>query len=131
MIHTVKAFGIVNKADIFLELSCFYDPKDVGNLISGSSAFSGFPDSSVDKESACSAGDPSSIPGSGRLPTPVFLGFPVAQLAKNPAARRETGVQSLGWEDPLDKGKAAHSSILAWRILWTLYSMGLQRVGHN
>ena len=43
MIHTVKAFGIVNKAeiDVFLELSCFfYDPADVGNLISGSSAFS-------------------------------------------------------------------------------------------
>ena len=41
MIHTVKGFGIVNKADIFLEPSCFLDdPMDVGNLISGSSAFS-------------------------------------------------------------------------------------------
>ena len=41
MIHTVKAVGIVNKADVFLELSCFFDdPADVGNLISGSSAFS-------------------------------------------------------------------------------------------
>ena len=43
MIHTVKGFGVVNKAevDVFLELSCFYDdPADVGNLISGSSAFS-------------------------------------------------------------------------------------------
>ena len=41
VIHTVKGFGIVNKADVFLELSCFfYDPMDVGNLISGSSAFS-------------------------------------------------------------------------------------------
>ena len=41
MIHTVKGFGIVNKADVFLELSCFFDdPADVGNLISGSSAFS-------------------------------------------------------------------------------------------
>ena len=41
MIHPVKGFGIVNKADVFLELSCFsYDPVDVGNLISGSSAFS-------------------------------------------------------------------------------------------
>ena len=40
-IHTVKGFGIVNKADVFLELSCFFnDPADVGNLISGSSAFS-------------------------------------------------------------------------------------------
>ena len=41
VIHTVKGFGIVNKADVFLELSCiFYDPADVGNLISGFSAFS-------------------------------------------------------------------------------------------
>ena len=41
VIHTVKGFGIVNKADVFLELSCFFnDPTDVGNLISGSSAFS-------------------------------------------------------------------------------------------
>ena len=41
VIHTVKGFGIVNKADVFLELSCFFDdPADVGNLISGSSAFS-------------------------------------------------------------------------------------------
>ena len=41
MIHTVKDFGVVNKADVFLELSCFFDdPADVGNLISGSSAFS-------------------------------------------------------------------------------------------
>ena len=43
----------------------------------------------------------------------------VAQLIKNPPAMRETWVQSLGWEDPLEKGKATHSSILAWRIQWT------------
>ena len=43
----------------------------------------------------------------------------------------ETRVQSLGWEDPLEKGKANHSSILAWRIPWTKQSMGSQRVGHN
>ena len=42
----------------------------------------------------------------------------VAQLAKNLPAVRETWVRSLGWEDPLEKGKAAHSSILAWRIPW-------------
>ena len=42
----------------------------------------------------------------------------VAQLVKNPPAMRETWVQSLGWEEPLEKGKAAHSSILAWRIPW-------------
>ena len=55
----------------------------------------------------------------------------VAQLVKNPPAMRETWVRSLGWEDPLEKGKATHSSILAWRIPWTVKSMGLQRVRHD
>ena len=58
---------------------------------------------------------------------------------KNLPAMQETQealVQSLGWEDPLEKGMATHSSILAWRILWTeepgrLESIGLQRVGHD
>ena len=45
----------------------------------------------------------------------------VAQLVKNPPAMRETWVWSLGWEDPLEKGKATHSSILAWRIPWTVH----------
>ena len=44
----------------------------------------------------------------------------VAQLVKNPPAMQETLVRSLGWEDPLEKGKATHSSILAWRIPWTV-----------
>ena len=48
----------------------------------------------------------------------------VAQLVKNPPAMRETWVQSLGWKDPLEKGKATHSSVLAWRILWTIWSLG-------
>ena len=48
----------------------------------------------------------------------------VAQLVKNLPAMRETWIQSLGWEDPLEKGKATHSSILAWKIPWTVYSMG-------
>ena len=55
----------------------------------------------------------------------------VAQLVKNLATMWETWVWSLGWEDPLRKGKATHSSILAWRIPWTTQSMGLQRVEHN
>ena len=55
----------------------------------------------------------------------------VAQLVKIPSAMWETWVWSLGWEDPLEKGKATHSSILAWRIPWTVWSMGLQRVGHD
>ena len=52
----------------------------------------------------------------------------VAQLVKNPPAMQKTWVRSLGWEDPLEKGKATHSSIPAWRIPWTLQSMGSQRV---
>ena len=75
------------------------------------------------KESACSAGDPGLIPGSGRSPR-EGIGYPlqyswtslVAQTVKNPPAMRETWVQSLGWEDPLEEGMATHSSILAWRI---------------
>ena len=61
---------------------------------------------------------------------------PVAQTVKNPTAMQETSVRSLGREDPLEKGMASHSSILAWRIPWMeepvrLQSLGLQRVGHN
>ena len=97
----------------------------------------GFPDGSVGKESACNAGDPSSIAGSGRS-AGEGIGYPlqcswaslVAQLVKNLPAIRETWARSLGWEDPLEKGKAAHSRILAWRIPWT-QSMGLQRVRHD
>ena len=54
----------------------------------------------------------------------------VAQLVKNPPVMQETWVQSLGWEDPLEKGKATHSSILAWRIPRTVQSMD-GRVRHN
>ena len=55
----------------------------------------------------------------------------MAKLVKNLLAMQETWVQSLVWEDPLEKGKATHSSILAWRIPWTLQTMGLQRVGRD
>ena len=55
----------------------------------------------------------------------------VAQLVKNPPAMWKTWVRPLGWEDPLEKGKATHSSILAWRIPWTVQSIGWQRVGHD
>ena len=68
----------------------------------------------------------------------IFISFTslVAHLIKNLPAMWETWVQSLGWEDPLKKGMATHSSILAWRIPWTeepggLQSMGLRRVGHD
>ena len=55
----------------------------------------------------------------------------VVQLVRNLPAMWETWVQSLGWQDPLEKGKATHSSILAWRIPWTVYSMGSQRIRHD
>ena len=54
-----------------------------------------------------------------------------AQLIKNLPAIWETWVQSLGWEDLLEKGKATHSSILAWRIPWTAQSTESQRVRHD
>ena len=83
----------------------------------------GFPDSSVGKESAYNTGDPGSIPGSERSHG-EGVGYPlqyswnsfVAQLVKTLPATRDTWVRSLGWKDPLEKGKATHSSILAWRI---------------
>ena len=53
----------------------------------------------------------------------------VAQLIKNLPAMQETWVQSLGWEDPLEKEMATHSSILAWRIPWTEKPDGLQSMG--
>ena len=54
------------------------------------------------------------------------MGFPVAQLVKNPPAMQETWVRSLSWEDPLEKGKATYSSILVWRTPWTVWSVGSQ-----
>ena len=55
----------------------------------------------------------------------------VAQLVKNPPAMWETWVRSLGWEDPLEKGKAVHCNILVWRIPWAVGSIGSQRVRRN
>ena len=98
---------------------------------------SGFPCGSAGEESACNVGDLSSIPGLGRAPgegkgyplqysglensmdTILFIWASlIAQLVKNPPAMQETQVQFLGWEEPLEKGKATCSSVLAWRILW-------------
>ena len=86
-----------------------------------------FPDSSVGKESASKAGDPGLILGLGRSPG-EGIGYPlqylgaslVAQLVKNMPAMRETWIRSLGREDPLEKGKATHSSILAKKIPGTV-----------
>ena len=57
-------------------------------------------------------------------PLQYSWGSLVAQLVKNLPAMWETWVRSLGWEDPLEKGKATHSSILPWRIPWTVYPWG-------
>ena len=75
-------------------------------------------------------------PQSQRLTHHKIISSLVAQMAKNLPAMQETQVQSLGWEDTLEKGMATHSSILTWKIPWTeepgrLQSMGLQRVGYN
>ena len=93
---------------VFTALSCFLD---------------GLPGGSAGKECACTAGDLDSIPGLGRPPG-EGIGYPLqyswaspaAQLVKNLPARQDMPVRFLGWEDPLEKGTATHSSILAWRI---------------
>ena len=82
---------------------------------------------------SCNARDPSSFPGMGRSPG-EGIAYPLqyswasfaAQLVKNLPAMWETWLQSLGWDYPLEEGKATHSSILTWRIPWTLWCMGLQ-----
>ena len=88
----------------------------------------GFPGSSIGKEPACNTGDPGSIPASGRSAgegvgylLQYYWASLVAQLVKNPSAIWDTWVRSLGWEDPLEKGKATYSRILAWRIPWTFH----------
>ena len=63
--------------------------------------------------------------------THLKLASLLGQTVKNLPAVRETWVRSLGWGDPLEKGKATHSSILAWKIPWTIRFMGSQRVGHD
>ena len=98
-----------------------------------------YPSHSTGKESAYNAGDPSLIPASERSPG-EGIGYPlqyswislVAQMVMNPPTMWETWVWSLGKEDPLEKGMATQSSILAWRIPWSeepgrLQSMGSQK----
>ena len=93
----------------------------------------GFPVGSDGRESAYNAGDLGSIPGSGRSPG-EGIGYPlqyswaflVAQIVENLPAMQETWVRSLGRENPLEKGMATHSRILAWRIPGTEEPSGLQ-----
>ena len=106
------------RSQVFYRTSLRCDLSDVFFMIR-----LGFPQSSVGKESACNAGDPSLIPGSRRA-AGEGIGYPlqdswaslVAQLVKNPPTVWETWARSLAWEDRLEKGTATYSSILAWRI---------------
>ena len=113
------------------------------NFFSIKLAARGFPGSSAGKESACNAGNPGSIPGSGSSPG-EGVGYPlqyswaslVAQMVKNLPAMRKTWVQSLSWEDASRESMATHSSVLAWRIPGMgepggLPSMGSHRAGHD
>ena len=100
------------------------------SIYGGTVVQEGFPDSSVGKESACDAGDPGLIPGLGRSsvegtgsPLQYSWASLVAQLVKDLPAMWETWVRSLGWEDLLEKAKATHSSILAWRIPWIIHGV--------
>ena len=101
----------------FFKANLVYQPISIDLLCVHLLSTQGFPDSSVGKESAYNAGDPSSILGSGRS-SGEGIGYPfqycwaslVAQLVKNLPAMRETWVLSLDWEDPLEKRKATHSS---------------------
>ena len=106
--------------------------------VASKTPFLSVPGGSAGKESTCNAEDPSSIPGLGRS-SGEGMGYPlqyswvslVAQLVKNLPEMPGTWVRFLGWEDPLEKGMATHSSILAWRIPWTVQSVESQRVGHD
>ena len=127
VIYNVKGFSVVNEAevDVFLEFCrFFYDPTDVGNLISGSSAFS--KSSLYIWKFSVHFGNKNGLPWA-------------TLVVKNPSALQKTQemwVQSLGLEDPLEDGMATYTSILAWRIPWTeepgrRQFIGSQRVGHN
>ena len=94
-----------------------------GTFLPWYGTLSGFPGSSVGKESACNSGDCGSTPELGRslgegigYPLQYFWASIVAQTVKNPPAMHETWVQPLGWEDPSGEWNGTHSTILAWRI---------------
>ena len=130
----------------FLELCFFDDPVDVGNLVSGSSAFSksslniwkftvhvllkpaleNFENYFTSMWDECNCA----------VVWAFFRDFPGGSAVKNVPAMQEIWVWSLGWEDPLEKEMAIHSSTIAWKIPWTeepgrLQSTGSQRVGRD
>ena len=127
VIHTFKGFSIVNEeVDVFSVFPWFFcDPEDDGNLISGLFAFSKsslniwkfsvhvlLKPSLKDVEHSLLARELSAIV--------LWFEHSLAQLVKNLPAMQETCIRSLGWQDSLEEGKATHSSILAWRLLWTV-----------
>ena len=61
----------------------------------------------------------------------MHVGFPVGSAVKNPPTMQEMWVQSLCWEDPLEKKMATRSSVLAWKVPWTEEPGGLQSMGHK
>ena len=117
--ESTQCYGIVKMVNFFYgKILCYvyFSPIKKKLTITG-----GLPWQLSGKESACNAEDPSLIPGLGRSPG-EGIGYPlqyswaslISQMVKNPPAMQETQVRSLGWEDPLEKGLATHSSILAW-----------------
>ena len=125
-------------------LSFLIDPSFLSKSRAGiANSLGGFPGGSAIKKLPADVGGLGSIPGLGRSPregndNPLqyYWTSLVAQMVKNLPAVEETRVQSLDQDDPLEKGMATHSSILAWRVPWTeepggLQSMGLQRVRHD
>ena len=117
MIHTVKGFSIVNEAD-FLGIPLLFLWSTFYTSLLFLTINMGSPHNSVDKESIHSAGDCSLIPGSGRSTGEgirYLLQYPwasvTAHLVKNSPAMWEIWVQSLDWEDPLEKGKATHTPV--------------------
>ena len=124
VIHTVKDFGVVNKADIdvFLELSCFFsNPTDVGN-------WSLVPLPFLNLAWTCGSYYSCTVEAwLGEFW--ASLASLVAQTVKRLPAMRETWVQSLDRENPLEKEMATHSSTLAWKIPWSEEPCRLQSMG--
>ena len=137
MIQTIMAVEVIKCVDEMVPWKIFF------YICFGLHMVTGFSGSSAGKESTCNAGDPCLIPGLGRsaeegidYPLQCPWASLVDQMVKYLSAMRESWVQSLGWDDHLEKGTATCSSILPWRLPWTedphrLQSMGSQRVGHD
>ena len=121
------------------------DHKESGRIVRLTFHFHGLPGSSAGKDSVCSEGELSLIPGPGRSPREgigYLLQYSWTSLVPHTVKKESTcsagdWIWSLGWEDPLEEGMATHSSIFAWRIPMDrevpggLQSMGLQRIGHD